>query len=128
MESGENTKDGNGQREQSFSTTLEAGSQFICTRENSLVIPDAGATASRVCLRWLNHHNSMLGKVGLPRVSTFPAQVHYKFGGGWMGGVQFATYITVCTAGAMGNSAAFVLDAGIPAILRKEESGALGGG
>ena len=113
MEVGGNTKDGNGQREQSFSTTLEAGSQLICARENSLVIPDAGATASQVRLRWLNHHNSMLGKVGLPRVSTYPAQVRYKFGC-----VQFATYITVGAAGAKGNSAAFVLDADIPAILR----------
>ena len=123
MEGGDNTKDGNGQHEQSFSTTLEAGSQLICTRANSLVIPDAGATASRVCLRRLNHHNSMLGRVGLPRVSTYPAQVRYKFGG-----VQFATYITVGTAGPKGNSTAFVLDADIPAILRKEESGTLGGG
>ena len=79
-----NTEEGKRQREQSFSTTSEAGSRVICMREDSFVSLGAGAIANSVRFRWLNRQKSMMGKMGLPRVSTYPAQARFKFGGGRM--------------------------------------------
>ena len=68
----------------------------------------------------------MPGNMGLPRVSTYPAQARFEFGDGRMGDVRFAANITVGIAGAEGNFTAFVLDADIPASLRKGALEALG--
>ena len=111
-------QEGNGQCEQSFSTALEACSQLVCTREESVGILDAGATANLVCFRRLRHHNSMMGQVGLPRVSTYPAPARFKFGDGRMGNVKFAADITVGIAGYKGTFTAFALVSDIPALLR----------
>ena len=112
-------KEGNWQREQSFSTTSESGSHLIRMMENSVVTLDAAATANLMCFRWLIRHNTMPGRVGLRRESTYPAQVRFKFGDGRMGDVRHAADITAGAAGAKGNFTAFVLDAGSPALLRK---------
>ena len=120
-------KEGNGKREKSLPTTLEAFMQLICTKEDSVAILDTVATANLVCFRWLNRHNSMLGKMGLPRVSPYPAQARFKFGDGRMGVARFAVDITADRAGAKGDFTAFVLDADIPALLRRGASEALGG-
>ena len=66
-------------------------------------------------------------KVGLPRVSTYPAQARFKLGDCRTGDVEFAADITVGIAGAKGNFTAFVLAADIPAFLRKGALEAMGG-
>ena len=68
----------------------------------------------------------MLGKMGLPRVPTFPAQAQLKFGGGTKEGVGFFADITAGIAEAAGHFTASVLDADIPASLRKGGLEALG--
>ena len=94
--------------------------------EDSFVIPDTGATAKLVCFWSLTHRNSLLGETGLLGFATYPAQATSKFGDGRMGDVRFAADITGRIAGAKGNFPAFVLGAGIPALLRKGASGPLG--
>ena len=91
------------------------------------MILDTGTAANLACSQWLNRNNSMLGKMGPPRVPTYPAQERFKFGEGRMGDVRFAADKTRGIAGAKGNSTAFVLDADIPALFRKMVSESLGG-
>ena len=127
MEETTNPKDGIGHCEPSLSTTLEAGGELICTREAGVVVLDTGATANLACFRWLNHYNPMLGRAGLPCVSTHPAQARFKFGGDRPGAARFAEDIPAGAAGAKGNFTGFVLGADIPASLRQGASEALGG-
>ena len=82
-----------------------------------MVILDTGATAILVRFRWLNRHNSTSGKVGLPRVSIYPAQARIKFGNGRTGDVRFAADMTAGIAGAKGNFTAFAPGADIPALV-----------
>ena len=120
-------KERRGSWEQSFRTTLEAGSPLICAQEGSVGILDAGATANLVCVRWLTHHDSFLGKMGLPRGPTNPAKARLKFGGGRMGDARFAADITAGIAVCGSNFTASVLDAYTPAFLSKQAVEALGG-
>ena len=60
-----------------------------------------------------------MGKLGLPRIATFPARARFEFGGARRGDVRSATDITAGNAGAKGNSAAIAVDADIPVLLRK---------
>ena len=76
----QNPRGGGGQCEESFSTTSEAGSQLICKMDYGVVISNARATANLVCFRRLKTHSSMLGKIGLPRVPTYPIPTRFKFG------------------------------------------------
>ena len=50
--------------EQSFSTTLEIGGQFVCARDDSVAVLDAVATANLVRSKSLDSHNSYLQKRG----------------------------------------------------------------
>ena len=86
--------------------------------DDSAVVLDTGATANLVSVRRLTHSNSLLGEMGLPRVTTHPAMARFKFGEGRMGDVRSAAEITVGIAGANGNFTVFVLDADTPALLR----------
>ena len=92
-------------------------------KEDSVVTLDTGATANPLRFRWPKTHNSMLGKIGLPRVTTYPSQARFEFGDGRMGDVRFAADITVGTAGAEGSFVAVVLDVDPPALSRR---GAMG--
>ena len=93
--------------------TLEADSQLIGAKENGVVILECGAAANLARFRWLNHHNSLLGRLGLPRASTHPAQAQFKFGSGRTGDANSAADITAGIAGDKGSSPAFVSDADI---------------
>ena len=115
MEGSRNPKEIRGYCEQSCSTTLEAGSQLIRMKEGSVATLETGAAANLVCFRRLTHHNSPMGKVGLPRVETYPAKARLKFGGGRIGDARFAADITAAIAGARRNFTALVLDVGAPA-------------
>ena len=99
----------------------------VCAVEGSVVILDTGATANLVCFRWLNQHNAMLEKVDLARASTCPAHAPFKFGDRSMGGSKLAADISLGSAGANGAFTTFVLDADVPAPLRKGALGALCG-
>ena len=92
-----NPQGGNGKFELSFSTTLEAGGQLIYVKEDSVVLLDTGATATLVCVRWLNRHSPMLEKMGLPCVSAYPARTRFTF---W--GERLATDIKAGVAGEKG--------------------------
>ena len=117
---------GDGQRGEGFSTASGAGGKVIYMKEDGVAIFEEGAAANLVCFQWLNHHNSTLGKVGLPRVTTYPAPARFDFGIGRIGDGHFAADITAGIAGYRGNFTALVLDADIPALLRTRAVEALG--
>ena len=96
-------------------------------QDDSVVVLDTGATANLVCSRWLSRHNSLPAQKGFPRASAYPTQARFKFGDGRTGSVCFAADITAGIAGAKGAFTAFVLGAGIPALLCKGASEALAG-
>ena len=117
MDGSRSPEKGSGNCEQSFSTTLEAGSQLVCAKGNSVVILDTGATANLASFRWLARRNSIPGEMGPRRVATYPAQARFTFAGSRMGDVRFAADIAAGIAGAKSNSAASVSDTDIPALL-----------
>ena len=92
-------------------------------REDGLAILDAGATANLVCFRWLENHNLLPAQRGFPQFSTFPAKARFEFRGSRMGEVRCAAEITVGVAGNKGSFTASVLDADLPAYLRKGADG-----
>ena len=109
--------------EQSLSATLDMGGLFLVSKDESVVVLDTGATANLVCFQ---HHNRLLGRSGLQRVSTYPSKARSRFGGGRLGEESHAADIPAGIAGNKGKFAAFALDADIPALLREgaaEESG-----
>ena len=65
--------------------------------------------------------------MGLPKVMPYSSMVHFKFGGGRVREVKHAADIKVGISGRTGAATAFVLEADIPALLRKGASAALGG-
>ena len=83
-----------------------------------MAILDTAATASLVRFRWLTHRNSILEKVGIPRLSTYLALARFKFGGGGIGDARFVADIAMGAAGAKGIFTASVLDADILALSR----------
>ena len=90
------------------------------------MVLDAGATANLVCYKWLENHNSFLERQGLEKAVPYPSNARFKFGDGRMGEVKHAADIKVGIAGCKGTFTAFVLDADIPALLRKGALDALG--
>ena len=46
--------------ENSFSTTIDLGGEFVVSRASSVVVLDTGATANLVCRAWLADHNLFL--------------------------------------------------------------------
>ena len=63
----------------------------------------------------------------MEKAGPFLSNARFKFGDGEIGEVKHAADIKVGIAGCKGASTAFVLDADIPAFLRKGAWGALGG-
>ena len=88
---------------------------------------DSGATANLVCFRWPEHHNRLLERRGMQRVYVYQSKARFCFGDGRVGAVRRAADILVGVAGNTGKFTAFVLDAGIPALLRRGAMEALGG-
>ena len=62
----------------------------------------------------------------MEQVHLYPSAARFKFGDGRIGEVQYAANITVGIAGRKGAFTAFVMDAEIPALLRKGALEALG--
>ena len=102
--------------EQSFPTTLDLRGRFPCMGEGSVVGLETGATANSACPLRLGNRKLLLGKRGFPRVSTYSACKHFKFGVGRLGGVLFAADTPVGLAGCARKFASFVLGADIPAL------------
>ena len=100
-------------REQSFVTAVDAGDAFLGSQGDSVVALGAGATANRVFLSRLARRNGILERHGAPRVTTYPSQARFRFGGGLLREVRHAADRT------MGMSTAYVLGGGMPALLRK---------
>ena len=105
---------------------MEAGGQFAAPSSESVVALGIGATANLVCRKWLENHNPFLDKRGLEKAVPYPSTARFKFGDGKIGEVQHAADIKVDVAGCTGALKAFVLDAEIPALLRKGALEALG--
>ena len=83
--------------EQCFRTTLDLGGQFLCVGGDCVVALNTGAPANSVCCELLGNHFLLVGKQGLPRVSTYPSR--FRFGDGRIGGVRYAADITAGIAG-----------------------------
>ena len=92
-----------------------------------MVVLDPGATADFVCFSWLARHARFLGKNGIPRVTTYPSKARFRFSERPLGEVRHPADIPVGAAGKKGKFTALVLDAGIPALLRRGDMEALGG-
>ena len=124
---GQSVKDGGGAAcEQSSPTSLDLCDQFMLAAADSVVVLDAGPTASNLVFRWLGRHRRMLERQCFPPVSTFLAYARFKFGNGRRGEVRRAADIPVGIGGVTGELTAVALEAGIPASLRKGVLGRLG--
>ena len=83
--------------------------------------------ANLVCFRWLERHNRLPEEEGGPEVSTYPSSALLRSGDGRLNEVRHAAHIPPSIAGNKGKFAAFVLDADIPALLRKGAMEAMSG-
>ena len=99
----------------------------MVSQEDSAVVLDTGARANLVRFSWLQRHNRILERRGIPRVTTYPSQARFRFVYGRLGEVRYAADIPVGIAGNTGMFTASVLEADIPALLRKGAMEALGG-
>ena len=113
-------------RYESFSTTLGLGGQFLRTGADSVAVLDTAATANLARFQWLGHHKKFLGREGFPRISTYLACAPFNFGDGRLGEARYAADPPVGIADCRGKFAASVLEADIPALLRKGVLGARG--
>ena len=64
--------------ENSFSTTIDLGGEFVVSRASSVVVLDTGATANLVCRAWLANHNLFLERLGMEKVHLYPRQLAFS--------------------------------------------------
>ena len=121
----QNSEGARSECEQSFSATVDVGGLFLVSQEDSVAMLDTAATANMACFRWLEHHNRLPEEHGFQKVSTFPSTARFRSWGGRLREVRRAADIPAGVVGNRGKFAAFVLDADVPAFLRKLEK--LGG-
>ena len=107
------------EHEPSISTTLDAGRLLLASGPESAAVSDTGAKANLACFRWLKHHNRISEREGNQKVPIYSSSARFRFGGGSPGDVRHAADIPEDIAGGKGKLAANVLDADIPAFLRK---------
>ena len=88
---------------------------------------DTGAAADLVCFKWLERHNEISERYGVPRGQAYLARARLKFGDGRSGEIRCAADIPAIIAGNRGVFTAFVLGAATPALSRKGALGTLGG-
>ena len=112
--------------EHSFSTAIDLGGEFVVSRASSAVVLDTGAAANLVSRAWVGKRSLFLERLGAESVRLYPSAARFKFGDGRIGEVQFAANISVNSAGRRGAFATFVMDAEIPALLRKGARETLG--
>ena len=86
-----------------------------------MVVLDTSAAANLVCFRGLDRHIRILEREAYQRAPTYPP------GDGRPGVVRRAEDIPVGVAGSKCKFTAFVLDADIPALLRRGAPETLGG-
>ena len=113
--------------EQAFSAALDMVGLIMVSKGDSVVVSDARATPNMACFRWLEHHHRLLERSGPQKASTNRSDARSRFGDGLPGEVRHAACIPAGVAGSKGMFIAFVLDADIPALLRKDAVEALGG-
>ena len=99
----------------------------MVSQGESAVELNTGATDILVCFRWLARRNRLFEKCGIQRAPTYPSTARFRFGDGRLGEVRHAVDILAGVAGKKGNFTAFVLEADIPALLRKGAMEKLGG-
>ena len=99
----------------------------MVSNPDSVVVFDAGATANLICFKWLDNRHLFLQNLGFPKVMPYSTSARLKFGGGRVGEVRHAADIKVGIAWRKIAFATFVLDADIPALMRKGALEALGG-
>ena len=58
-----------------------------------------GATASLACFKWLERHNSLPKKFGIPTAEAYPASARFKIGNGRVAKIRFAADVSVGVAG-----------------------------
>ena len=114
-------------REQSFAATADVEDLYLVSQEAREVVLDTGATAKLACFSWLARHNRILGRRGIPRVTTCPSKATFRPGDGCLGEARHAADIPVGVAGIRGRLTAFAPEADIPALLRSRAMEALGG-
>ena len=93
----------------------------------SAAVLDTGATAALVCFKLLGHRKSVLEKREIPFTQPYPARAQFKFEGGRLGEARYEAGTPVRIARGLVNYSAFLLEADIPALLRKGASEVLGG-
>ena len=113
--------------EQSLGRTMDTGDLFLGSQEGSVVVLGSAAAANIVCFSSLAHYNWIMGRFGIPRVTTYPSEARFLFGDGRLGEVRHEADISLGSAGNRGEFTASVLDAVIPALLREGAMGGLGG-
>ena len=103
------------------------GELFRASDSDSLVVVGTGATANLVCLCWPARRNRTLGRERYRKVSTYPSSARLRFGDGRLDEVRQTADIPAGIAESAGKFTPFALDAGFPALLRKDAWGVLGG-
>ena len=79
---------------------------------------DTGAAANLVRPKWLDPHDEISGRLGVPRAVTYPACVRFKSGDSGLGEFRYDADIPVGIAGSRGRFTACVLEADILASFR----------
>ena len=87
---------------------------------------DTGAAASPARFRRLERHNKIVGRRGVPCVTTVPTCPRFQLRGGRPGGVRCDADIPVGIGDCRERFAVFMLGAGIAALLRKVAPGGSG--
>ena len=105
--------------EQSSATTLDVGGFFLVADSDSTMVLETGATANLVHFCWLRPRNRILQRRGSQKVLTYPPSARFRFGNGRLGEVRHPAGISAGIPVRKGEFTVFVLDAGIPTLLRK---------
>ena len=70
------------------------------------------------CLNWLDRHNCILERLGVPTAQPYPARAKFKFGNGHMEDARFAADNSAGLAGGHGALSAFSAGVDIPTLFR----------
>ena len=82
---------------------------------DSVAVLDTEGAAYLVCLKWLERHNKIPGRWGVPRAETYPAFAPFKFRDARSGKVLCAAHIPMGVAGNRRDFTAFASETDIPA-------------
>ena len=106
---------------------MDVGGLFANAESDSAVVLDTGAMANLIRSSWLERHNCILRKRGLPRTSTYPASARFRYRNARQGELRRAEDIPVGATGNKWKFRAFALETYVPALLRKGALEAPGG-